>query len=196
MRNSLGDARRARDAESRATSNDRYAICNSRWSFESGSDGLGRGRWRVFWRATHRASRLNDRSSKSDWKRQSYEEITKPKSILSRGSPRVESRVSLVSDVVTTHRWVWRQRHTCASVRVLTVAHGIPNRDPVVGGRRSAFRKPSPTSAVFGVSVVLVLAHAASVCRRWCGAAWACTAASRAASAAETPRRPCLGAGN
>ena len=40
----------------------------------------GRGRSRVVWRAADRASRWNDRSSESDWKRPSYESRTKRKS--------------------------------------------------------------------------------------------------------------------
>ena len=39
----------------------------------------GRGRWRVFYNDTDRASRWNYRSSELDWKRPSYEERTKCK---------------------------------------------------------------------------------------------------------------------
>ena len=42
-------------------------------AFESGSYGVSGGRLIVFWKATDRAIRWNDRPSKSDWKRPSYE---------------------------------------------------------------------------------------------------------------------------
>ena len=52
--------------------------------FESGWDGLGRGRSRVCWKATHCASRLNSPKSESDLKRPRYEERNATRSSPSR----------------------------------------------------------------------------------------------------------------
>ena len=70
--------------ESAATSSDRPRFAIS-LMFESGLDGVERGRSKAFWKATDRMSLLNYRSSESDLKRLSCEERTKCKSRLAVG---------------------------------------------------------------------------------------------------------------
>ena len=77
----------------------------------------------MFWRATDRASRLNDRSSKSDLQRPSYEERTKRKSILwlGAGNPAgVSLRLALAAWGVEASV-AWRLRGGCSGA-VGTVA--------------------------------------------------------------------------